>query len=159
VPLFYVHGNHHTKAMLTASGEEIAQPGGCVNIDHRIISFHGVLIGGLEGCMRYNIGPKQYTEFQMWWKIQQLKPRLLSNKLLHKRPVDIFITHAPPFGIHDKPDLCHRGFKVFRRFIERYQPRYFIHGHIHRYNMKDPWKTEYHNTSVINTCGYRVLEI
>ncbi|MCP4396884.1 MAG: metallophosphoesterase, partial [bacterium] len=157
VPLFYVYGNHHTRPMLTADGGEVTQPGGCVNIDHRILSFHGLLIGGFEGCMRYNNGPKQYTEFEMWWKVQQLKPRLFRNTLLHKRAIDILITHAPPLGIHDKPDLCHHGFKVFRRFIERYRPRYFIHGHTHRYNTRDAWKTQHRHTSVINTCGCRVL--
>ncbi|PID56732.1 hypothetical protein CSB45_09815 [candidate division KSB3 bacterium] len=159
VPLFYVHGNHHSRPMLTADGGEVVQPGGCVNLDHRIVSFHDVLIGGLEGCMRYNNGPQQYTEGQMWWKMQQLKPSLFRNKLFRKRAVDIFITHAPPSGIHDKPDLCHRGFKVFRHFIERYEPRYFIHGHVHLYSLRDTWKSTYHRTSVINTYGYRILDI
>ncbi len=159
VPLYYVFGNHHTKPMITAHGEEVKVPGGCIDIDNRIVEYNGLLIAGFEGCMRYNNGEKQYTDFEMWRKIQRLKPQLWKNKLFRKRPVDIVITHAPPFGIHDKPDLCHRGFKGFRNLIEKYQPRYFIHGHTHRYNMRDEWKTCHQNTTVINTCGYRVLEI
>jgi Icc-related predicted phosphoesterase len=47
---------------------------------------------------------------------------VLENKLLHKRYVDIMITHAPPFGIHDQSDRCHRGFKSFRTIIENTPP-------------------------------------
>ena len=88
-----------------------------------------------------------------------MKPQLWKNKLLYKRYLDIMIAHAPPFGIHDKPDLCHRGFKSFRAFIETYHPRYFIHGHTHRYSLRDEWKTQYQATTIINTCGYQVLDI
>lgn len=158
VPLYYVFGNHHTRPMITANGVEVQSPGGCVNVDNRVVEYKGLLIGGFEGCMKYNYGPKQYSDFEMWRKVQKMKPLLWKNKLLHKRYIDIIITHAPPYGIHDKPDLCHRGFKSFRTIIEKYQPRYFIHGHIHRYNLHDAWKTEYHNTTVLNTCGYQILE-
>ena len=159
VPLYYVFGNHHTRPMITAGGEVVQKPGGCINIDNKIVEYNGLLIGGFEGCMRYNYGPKQYSDFEMWQKMLKMKPSLWKNKLLHKRYLDILITHAPPFGIHDKPDLCHRGFKSFRTFIESYQPRYLIHGHIHRYNQRDAWKTQYQNTTVLNTYGYQILEI
>ena len=159
VPLYFVFGNHHTYPMLTTYGGEIRSPGGCVNVDNKIVAYKGLLIAGFEGCMQYNYGPKQYSDSEMWWKVLKMKPQLWKNKLLHKRYVDILITHAPPFGIHDKPDRCHQGFKSFRTFIEMYRPRYFIHGHIHDYGLKGDWKTQYRETVVINTCGYRILEI
>lgn len=159
VPLYYVFGNHHVGPMLTSSGDHVSIPIGCVDIDNRVLKFQGLLIGGFEGCMRYNNGPKQYTEFEMRQKIARMTPRLWLNKFLHKRSIDILITHAPPAGIHDKPDLCHQGFKAFLRFIETHQPRYFIHGHTHRYTLQDAWKTQHQKTTVINTCGYRVLEL
>lgn len=159
VPLFFVFGNHHTGAMLTAHGGSVKSPGGCVNIDDRIVAHKGLLIGGFEGCMRYNYGPRQYSDFEMWWKVQRIKLQLWKNKLFHKRYIDILITHAPPFGIHDQPDLCHRGFKSFRTFIEQYHPRYFIHGHIHRYGLQKDWKTQHQKTTIINTCGHRIIEI
>ncbi len=158
VPLYYVFGNHHTGAMLTAHGNDVRYPGG-VNLDDSVVEEKGMLIGGFEGCMNYNYGPKQYSDFEMWQKVQKIKPRLWKNKLFRQRYIDIVITHAPPFGIHDKLDICHRGFKSFRTLIDKYQPRYFIHGHIHRYSLQDEWKTHYQNTIVINTYGYRVLEI
>ncbi len=159
VPVFFVFGNHHTGAMLTAEGGSVESPGGCINVDSRIIEYEGLLIGGFEGCMKYNYGPKQYSDTEMWWKIQGMKPQLWKNKLFRRRCIDILITHAPPLGIHDKQDLCHRGFKSFRTFIEQYEPRYFIHGHIHRYRLQDEWKTHHQKTTVINTCGYQILEL
>ncbi len=159
VPLYYVFGNHHTGPMLMAGGKEVESPGGCVDVDNRIVEANGLLIAGFEGCMLYNYGPKQYSEYQMRWKIFQMKPQFWKNKLFKKRYLDIVITHAPPAGIHDQADRCHTGFKSFRRFIETYTPRYFIHGHTHRYGLQNAWKTEYQKTTVINTVGYRILEI
>lgn len=158
VPLYYVFGNHHATPMLTASGDEVKTPSGCINIDNSLIRFHGFSLLGFEGCMRYNNGQKQYTEFQMRRKIFRITPRLWLHKFT-RHHVDIVITHAPPFGIHDKPDLCHRGFKAFLNLIDVYHPRYFIHGHTHRYTLQDEWKTQHGSTTVINTCGYRVLDI
>jgi Icc-related predicted phosphoesterase len=159
VPLYYVFGNHHTRPMITENGEEQATPGGGMNLDMKVVDCNGLLIGGLEGSMLYNYGPKQYTERQMRRKIRRMKPSLWKNKLFKHRYLDILITHAPPAGIHDESDLCHQGFESFRSFIETYRPRYFIHGHTHRYGRQQEWKTQYQNTTVINTVGYRVLEV
>ena len=59
-------------------------------------------------------------------KILRLKPQLW-----WKGGVDIIITHAPPRHVHDGPDRCHWGFNSFNWLIQKYSPKYFIHGHIH----------------------------
>jgi hypothetical protein len=160
-PLFYVIGNHGNAVRRRyAPAHEWEYPGGCENIDGRVVHYKGLLIAGLEGSMRYNNTPEfQYTEREMALKVWGLAPRLVLNKLLHGRYVDILITHAPPFGIHDKPDRCHQGFRVFRTFMERFRPRYLIHGHVHVYNPLEPTDSVYKETRVINTYGYRTLEI
>jgi Icc-related predicted phosphoesterase len=110
--------------------------------------------------MRYNDNPDfQYTEREMAWKVWQLAPSLMLNRVLHRRYLDILITHAPPFGIHDRPDRCHQGFRAFRTFMDRFQPRYLIHGHVHVYNPSEATQTVYGHTTVINTYGYQTLEI
>ncbi len=69
------------------------------------------------------------------------------------------MTHAAPQGIHDGPG-AHRGFPVFVRLIERFQPRYFIHGHVHpSYGYNKITRSVVGKTTVINTVGYRVLDI
>ncbi len=160
-PLFYVIGNHANEVrQLYAPKEEWVYPAGCENIDGRLVRYRGLLIAGLEGSMRYNNNPYfQYTEREMAWKVWQLAPWLVLNKLLHGRYLDILISHAPPAGIHDRPDLCHRGFRALVTLMDRFRPRYLLHGHVHIYYPLGAVETVYRHTRVINTYGYRTLEI
>ncbi|MGQ9629959.1 MAG: metallophosphoesterase [bacterium] len=159
VPLYYVIGNHDGGIRRDPKTYEKSFPSGCVNIDDRIVEYRGLLIGGLEGSMRYSGEEYQYTEFEMRMKILRMGPKLWFNNLTRGRPIDILITHAPPLGIHDGEDLCHRGFKSFLSFMDKYKPRYLIHGHKHLYSSKEPTETMYGATKVINTCGYKIIEI
>ena len=157
-PLFYVFGNHHKDYLHTESKIKRNNPGGCVNLDGKIIEYKGILIGGFEGSLRYSNGKHQYTDFEMCWKINRLKPRLYYNKCIRKRYIDIFVTHAPPYKIHDGEDLCHRGFKCFNKFIKTYKPKYLIHGHTHLYGTNNDWLTIAGSTKVVNAYGYRIIE-
>ena len=65
--------------------------------------------------------------------------------------VDIVVTHAPPAGYGDSNDYTHRGFECFLELIDRYQPKYLIHGHIHiNYGTDIERELEYHGTKIIN---------
>jgi Icc-related predicted phosphoesterase len=160
VPCFYVQGNHdgieHSE-----DGEDISAPRGCVSLEGHSIYYEGLLLAGLGGSIRYNneSGP-QYTEAEMWRRIWRLTPRLLLNRLRYGRYLDILLTHAPPLGIHNGPDLPHRGFGALLSFMDRFAPRYLIHGHIHRsYGYSAVTETRYKRTTVLNTAGYRLLVI
>src|SRR5919199_3536859 len=129
VPLLYVMGNHG------AEGGSKEFPDGAENVDGRVVEWKGLLIAGLEGSIRYNNKPKyQYTEAQMRAKIAALSPALWLNKLRHGRYLDILVTHAPPYGIHDGSDHAHQGFRSFLWLIDHYRPDYLIHGHQHVYD-------------------------
>lgn len=160
-PLFYVIGNHGNAVRKQyAAREEWQYPGGCENIDGRVVRYRKLLIAGLEGSMRYNLNPYfQYTEREMAWKVWRLVPSLLLNRLLYGRYLDILITHAPPYGIHDREDRCHQGFRAFRTVMDRFRPGYLVHGHVHVYSPSETTKTVYRHTTVLNTYGYRTLEI
>jgi uncharacterized protein len=160
VPCFYVQGNHDGIERCE-DGEDISAPRGCVSLEGQSIYYDGLLLAGLGGSIRYNneSGP-QYTEAQMWRRIWMLTPRLLLNRLRYGRYLDILLTHAPPLGIHNGPDLPHRGFGALLSFMDRFAPRYLIHGHIHRsYGFSTVTETRYRRTTVLNTAGYRVLVI
>ena len=148
VPLYYVRGNHDIRY-------QNSPPVGCVDIHQRRITFKGHRIMGLEGSRWYNGGPIQYRDYQMRQKIWSMTP-----ELWFKGGVDIVITHAPPRHIHDAEDRCHRGFNSFLTLINRFKPRYFIHGHIHTH-ITDPSQrvTLVGNTRVINTFAYHILEV
>ena len=147
-PLLYVLGNHDLR--FTES-----PPVGCVHIDRRITTIGGLKITGFSGSRWYNGNMNQYTEKQMAGFIRKMRFSLWRSK-----GIDLVISHAPPRFIHDGEDPCHRGFRSFRDFIDKYQPNYFIHGHIHTLFENDSDRlTRVKSTSVINSYGYHVFEI
>ncbi len=110
--------------------------------------------------MRYSgRGSHQYTERDMQWKALRMALALWLNRLRQGRFLDILITHAPPYGIHDGSDLCHTGFKTFLHIMNVYRPRYLIHGHQHVYSPNTTIRTTYHDTQVVNTYGYQVIHL
>jgi Icc-related predicted phosphoesterase len=160
VPCYYVYGNHDG-VQHTDGGESLEAARGCVLLENRCTMHNGYLVAGLGGSIRYNDDrAPQYTESEMALRAWRLAPKLIMNKLRHGRYLDILLTHAPPLGIHNGPDRPHKGFNVFLDFMERYKPRYLIHGHIHRsYGFSAVTETRYKDTLVINTAGYRLLSV
>ncbi len=147
VPLFYIRGNHD-------GIYDVKPPQGCVDLHGRIIVYKNVRIMGLEGSHWYNGGPIQYTEKQMARMVLKTKFKIWWHK-----GIDIVISHAPPKGIHDGKDICHRGFSCFLSLINRYSPNYFLHGHIHTgFKNREGRKTIINRTDVINTFGYYVFD-
>jgi Icc-related predicted phosphoesterase len=160
VPCFYVRGNHDGPE-LSDEGEPINEARGGTSLEGTALAHRGLLLAGLGGSILYNNeGHDQYTETQMALRAWRLTPRLLLNRRRYGRYLDILLTHAPPLDIHNGPDRAHKGFRTFLKFMERFEPRYLIHGHIHRsYGFSTVTETQYLKTQVINTAGYRLLEI
>ncbi|MFW5800735.1 MAG: metallophosphoesterase family protein [Spirochaeta sp.] len=131
---------------------------GSTYIGGRATRINNLLIAGLGGSRKYNSGLNQFTEAQMFWNIVRMTPRLLWNRVVHGRYLDILLTHASPYDIGDRPDPCHRGFKVFRWFLQRFQPRYMLHGHIHLYDLNAKRIHKFHNTTIINVYDHFVLD-
>jgi Icc-related predicted phosphoesterase len=69
-------------------------------------------------------------------------------------PVDVFVAHNSPRGIHDRDDDVHFGFEAFVAYIQRAKPRLFIHGHQHVNR-----QTQVRDTTVIGVYGFRRLEL
>ena len=131
VPTYYVRGNHASKIEDTTGGERTSPWGaidlnGCCKRDQS-----GMLLAGIEGSIRYNNGPHQYSQSEMWRMAFGLVPGLLINRMRFGRYLDILVTHAPPYKIHDASDLPHVGIKAFRWLIDVFKPLYHLHGHIH----------------------------
>jgi len=117
-----------------------------------------LLLAGVSGSLKYNNGLNQYTDRSMFIKLLFLIPSLVYNKIRYGRFLDILVTHAPPLGIHDKADPCHRGFACFLWFMKTFQPTYLIHGHIHLYDLQDLRVSTYDKTTVINAYSHFILE-
>ena len=143
-PLLYVHGNHD-------ESYKRQPPEGCDCIEDKIVVYNGLRILGLGGCNRYRPGEHQYTEKQMRKRIR---------KLWWHKGVDIVVTHAPPKGIGDGEDYAHRGFQALVDLIEKYRPKYLLHGHVHtNYGDNIVREKQYGQTQVINVCERYVIDI
>lgn len=148
VPLLYVHGNHDEKYSRIP-------PEGCECIEDRLFVWQGIRFLGLGGCMRYSRGAHQYTEKEMERRIRKLR-----WKLRRHGGFDVLVTHAPMADFHDGSDPCHRGFQAIRGLIDKYQPGYFLHGHVHmNYGMNTPREDTYGKTAVINAYRTYTFEI
>lgn len=148
VPLLYVRGNHDHHY-------DEKPPEGCICIEDDIFVYKGIRILGLGGSMQYIPGASnQYTEWQMSRRV-----RKLFFKLWRHRGFDILVTHAPASGLNDLPDLPHQGFTVFRTLMEKYEPKFFFHGHVHaNYDRNFKRKDTYGKTTVVNAYEFYVVE-
>jgi len=138
-PVLYVHGNHDDAL-------DKDPPGGCVCIEDRIYVHNGVRILGLGGSYRYRGGSHMFTERQMARRVRQLWFQLWKHK-----GFDILVTHAPARHLGDLDSIAHRGFDCFVKLVDKYHPRYFIHGHVHlNYGPDIPRRTQRDRTTIIN---------
>ncbi len=148
IPVLYIHGNHDD-----SYGRK--PPEGCICIDDKVYKYNGVRILGLGGSYRYKEGINQYTDDEMKKRVKKL-----GLKLRFSKGIDILVTHSPALGLHDDEDLCHRGFAVFNDLMEKYKPKYFVHGHVHmNYGRKFPREDIVGETHVINAYEKYVVEI
>ena len=147
-PLYYVPGNHDETF-------DLHPPEGCESIDGRLVEYRGVRILGLGGSYQYRPGSQQYTEREMARRIRRLRWTIRRHK-----GFDILVTHAPMRGVHDLDTPAHRGFECFGALVDRWQPKWFFHGHVHlNYGMNLPRKAERGRTQIVNAYEYQVIEI
>jgi uncharacterized protein len=156
-PMFFVQGNH-----VPMNGRDVKAPHethGGFDLHQRSTYSKGILLAGMGGSHDYNKGPYQYTQSRMWYQTFLLAIKILKNRPIYGRFLDIFVTHAPPIGIHDQPDLPHQGFKAFLWFDQVFQPRLHLHGHIHYYRPDTVIQTHLGKTLIVNTFRYKKTEI
>ncbi len=147
-PVLYVRGNHD-------DCYEINPPDGCICIEDSIYNFNGLRIMGLGGSIKYNNGKNQYTQNQMKKRVKRMWFKLMRN-----HGFDILLTHAPAAGFHEGDDRAHKGFDVFSELIDKYHPKFFIHGHVHKdYSRNFVRQDQIGDTIVINGYERFTLEI
>ena len=146
-PVLYIRGNHD-------DSYEDHPPEGCICIEDDIYVYRGIRILGLGGSLRYKPGRNQYTEREMNRRVRRLWLKLHRNK-----GFDTLMTHAPAYGIGDGEGAVHTGFLTFVRLLEKYSPRFFVHGHMHlNYGGSARRLSRYQNTVVVNAFEKFVIE-
>jgi Icc-related predicted phosphoesterase len=155
IPLFHVNGNHS----IPQEKQSDRNSNGSIDLHGRVMNQQGYTFAGVEGSLRYKNGLYQYSQFGMWLNIFMLVPSLLLNRIKYGRYLNVFVSHAPAWGIHDQSDLAHRGIKAFRWLLTQFQPDYHLHGHIHVYRPDIVTESKFGRTRVINAFGYRKIEL
>ncbi len=147
VSCYFVPGNHDETYLENP-------PPGWNSLDGRIVNHNGIRLMGLGGSISYkpDSGPYYYSEKQMQLRLIRLLPQLW----LHKK-IDILVTHAPPFQLGDLVGP-HQGFKVFRKILKQYQPRYHLHGHVHLNYSQNPRILHCGRTSIINAFEHHLFD-
>lgn len=147
-PLLYVHGNHDVPYAA-------APPEGCDCIEDKLFVYKGLRILGMGGSRRYLGTENQYTERQMEWRLQKAE-----FKIRKVGRIDIMLTHAAPRGCGDADDHAHMGFEAFLPFLDKWQPKYLVHGHVHlNYGHDIPREIQHNNTTVINAYERYILDV
>lgn len=146
-PLYYVHGNHDTHYLHNP-------PEGCFSIDNEVITYNGITIGGLGGCIEYSGGPFQYTENTM-----KKRTKKFIKACQKKGGLDIFVSHSPALGLGDGDDWAHKGFECFYDIYHKLSPSFHLHGHQHlNYGPKNKRFLSLNETTIINGYGYHILD-
>lgn len=153
VPVFFVRGNHDVLVEYSSEARR-THPNGATDLHARHSKYEDLLLAGVEGSHRYREGPFQYSQAGMWRHVFRLLPGLFRNRLVYGRFLDIFVSHAPPAGMHDQDDLPHMGIKAFRWLVDCFQPRIYFHGHIHVIGTQENVYDRLGQTLVINSFGY-----
>lgn len=147
-PVLYVHGNHD-------GCYEETPPEGCICIENKIYEYQGIRILGLGGSMRYKPGSHQYSQAEMSWRVARMFPKIWWHK-----GFDILLTHSPAWQLGDGEDLPHRGFTSFRYLLDKYTPRFFVHGHVHlSYGLNIKRQYTYGRTTVVNAYERYIIEL
>jgi hypothetical protein len=168
VPLVFVPGNHDpdltgyaaSRAGLTLrAGLPVTAPwpSGAINADGRVVEVSGLRIAGLGGSLRYSTGPNQYTERQQARRARALSARAHWQRLRGAPPLDVLLTHAPPYGVGDADDPAHRGFRTLHRLAARLRVPLLLHGHVHPYG-RETRDLRAGGTTVRNVVGRRLFE-
>ncbi len=151
-PILYVHGNHD-------GNYDTHPPEGCICVEDKIYEFQGLRILGLGGCLRYRRDAKPYTMYTQAEMARRI--RRLRIPLWRSHGFDILLTHAPAAGVGDDKDLAHTGFQSFRTLIDQYQPKYLVHGHVHKNYCGSQFQRiqQLGNTTVVNAWQEYIIEI
>lgn len=138
VPVIGVYGNH-------CQSDYLEEGLNAFNCHLQEFKHQGYSFLGFEGCPFYKGNEREYTQSQC--------DTLLQSAL----GVDIFISHSPAQGINSSQQSPHEGFKAIREYLEKYQPKYYFHGH--SYPPKELAKSKFNHTIVVYVSGWEVIDL
>ena len=147
-PLLYVRGNHDERY-------QTDPPEGCFDLEEKPYTIKGIRFVGFGGCKSKRPAKNHYSEREMARRVFRA-----SLPLSLKKGFDVLVTHAPAANLGDGEDSFHEGFECFRKMIDRFQPRYHLHGHQHlSYNIGSKRMLQHNQTTIVNGFNYYILDM
>lgn len=137
---------------------------GGVNLHARLEIYGDYILVGFEGSMKYNPGKFQFSEKEMSAIVKKIEHKIIIQNLIdfflrRKKKKIIVVSHAPIAGVHDKEDLCHKGFKCFKKFLKHFKPLIWFHGHVHYEGQMNEQISKVDKTLVVNVYGFHIVNI
>lgn len=129
-----VRGNHDSAAPF---------PDPIIDLHLKTVTLEGVTFGGFAGAWRYK--PVGHHLHEQWD---------VASAMSGFKPVDVFVAHNSPAGIHERDMHVHQGFGAFRDYIDRAKPQLFIHGHQHLDSM-----TVRSQTTILGVYGEKLVSV
>lgn len=116
---------------------------GIIDLHLKTHMIDGVAFGGFKGSWRYK--PKGHHLFDQFE---------VSSLMRAFPPVDVFVAHNSPAGIHERDCETHQGFEAFLTYIDRAAPSLLLHGHQHKES-----QSIRANTQIIGVFGERLIRV
>ncbi len=133
---------------------EFPRPHGVINADQDVVEAAGLRIAGLGGCVQL----QPWTRTSTPSASTAPAPTGCCARPARHGPVDVLLTHAPPRGLGDGEDGPHVGIEALHKVLERLEPTWHLHGHIHPYGMTMPDR-QVGPTTIRNVIPWMVLDI
>lgn len=115
---------------------------GIKDLNCKAVKFQETTICGLQGSIKY-----KNSDYPLYTQNESID---MCKKLPH---TDIFISHSPPKGIHDRKDFAHNGLMGITNYIKKQKPKYCFHGHIHEDRI-----TNFKKTIIISIYGGAIFD-
>lgn len=148
MPVLWIPGNHD----IGLNNTTFAHISNCTGILDRTVEINGLRIHGVSMAPCYN-----FPALASQWDYMTADPDV-EQRAYAFEPVDIVVSHAPPFGILDRspalPAHTHgMGSPALLRYIEANSPTLVFCGHIH----EGAGYQRYEHTDVYNLAGRRIV--
>lgn len=151
IPKIGVHGNHDFDRTYNPTQTDFFPRLGITNLHLNPTEIGGLTYVGFDGAMGYVYAEND----QPYQEIDLARYRSELEKLKDIEKCDVFVTHGPSLRTLDLPRILgHKGIGAFRKFIERTEPKYHLHGHMHR-----PGEAMIGTTQVYSVFPYLKLDL
>jgi Icc-related predicted phosphoesterase len=152
-PLVYVRGNHDRGGEWEERPLRVPdwlKPG-------RVDRLAGIAVVGL-GWPGLGEPGNQRKPWLAWGQVGAIARRALSQRLAGRREPFVVISHVPPAGVGDAPDIYHQGFGAYRWLLMLIRPPIWVHGHTTTASVARLLK-QAGATAVANATGAMLIEL